>query len=161
MITTAEAIRLFVFPIVGLILMFWVQPTFLYQNQMIRLQDVSVDKWLPNGYYQPATLVFAGAIFAALLWCIWNGMSPPPGQAAARQRSVAWWAISLIPIFCLIGGIVWSRKLILGSTGSDDATLSLIFLFGLDVVLLYWLTTATSTPGLAKYLPPGAGLFRK
>jgi hypothetical protein len=161
MITTAEAIRLFVFPIMGLILMFWVQPTFLYQNQMIRLEDVRVEKWLPNGYYQPATLVFACAIFAALLWCIWNGMSPPPTQAAAQRRSVSWWAISLIPIFGLIGGIIWSRKLVLGSTGSDDATLSLIFLFGLDVVFLYWLTTATSTPGLAKYLPPGAGLFRK
>jgi hypothetical protein len=161
MITTAEAIRLFVFPILGLILMFVVQPT-LYQNQVIRLEDVKVEKWLPNGYYPPATLVFACAIFAALIWCIWNTMSPPPGQAAARSRSVAWWALSIVPILGVAGGIIWSRKVVLGSTlGSDSATLSLIFLFGLDIVFLYWLTTATSTPGLAKYLPPGAGLFRK
>jgi hypothetical protein len=161
MVTTAEIIRLFVFPILGAILMFVLQPA-LYQNQMIRLTDVKVDKWLPNGYYPPATLVFGCAIFAALLWCIWNTMSPPASNMASRQRSVAWWALSLVPIISIASGVVWSRKMVLGDTnGSDMATLTLIFFFAIDVLLLYWLTTATSTPGLAKYLPPGAGLFRK
>jgi hypothetical protein len=161
MVTTAEIIRLFVFPILGALVMFVFQPA-LYQNQMIRLTDVKVDKWLPNGYYPPATLVFGCAIFAALVWCIWNTMSPPPSNMASRQRSVAWWALSLIPIFSIAGGVFWSRKAVLGDTnGSDMATLTLIFFFAIDVLLLYWLTTATSTPGLAKYLPPGAGLFRK
>ena len=36
----------------------------------------------------------------------------------------------------------------------------IVFLFLVDVLWLYWLTTATSTPGIAaKSLPPGAGLF--
>jgi hypothetical protein len=161
MVTTAEIIRLFVFPILGLLLMFVLQPT-LYQSRVINLEDVKVDKWLPSGYYPPASLVFGCAIFAALIWVIWNTMSPPPSNAAARGRSVAWWVLSLIPLLSIAGGVVWSRIAVLGKdVGSDQATLTLTFFFMIDVLLLYWLTTATSTPGLAKYLPPGAGLFRK
>ena len=158
-ITTAEIIRLIALPILGLLLMFVVQPA-MYQSQIIRLTDVKVDKWLPNGYYPPATLVFGCAIFAALAWCVWNTMSPPPGEKARNSRRVAWWLLSLLPILSIGVATIWSRKSSLGDAfGSDVATISLVFLFGLDVLFLYWLTTATTTPGGAKDLPPGSGLF--
>jgi hypothetical protein len=158
-ITTVEIIRLFVFPIMGLLLMFVLQPM-LYQSQMIRLTDVEVEKWLPNGYYPPASLVFGCAIFAALAWCMWNTMSPVGGEADRSKRSVAWWALGLVPILSAIGAVIWSRKMVLGDKfGSDAATFSLIVLFALDILFLYWLTTATTTPGNARDLPPGARLF--
>jgi hypothetical protein len=159
MISTAEIIRLFVFPILGLLLMFVLQPS-LYQSQIIRLTDVKVDRWLPNGYYPPAILVFACAVFAALAWCVWNTMSPPGSEKARNGRRVAWWVLSLVPIASIAVSTIWSRKILLGeSFGSDVATLSLVFLFSLDVLFLYWLTTATTTPGMARDLPPGSGLF--
>jgi hypothetical protein len=158
-ITTAEIIRLFVFPILGLVLMFVLQP-FLYQSQIIRLRDVTPEKWLPNGYYPQASLVFGCAIFAALAWCIWNTMSPPGAMSVRKGRSISWWILSLVPIFAAVGATIWSRVAVLGKGyGSDEATLSLVMLFSLDILFLYWLTTATSTPGNARDLPPGAGLF--
>jgi hypothetical protein len=160
-ITTAEIIRLFVFPIMGLLLMFVLQPM-LYQSQILRLTDVDVEKWLPNGYYPQASLVFGVAIFAALAWCVWNTMSPPGGEADRRGRSVTWWVLCLLPILSTLGALVWSRKVVLGDKfGSDTATLSLIVLFAIDILFLYWLTTATTTPGNARDLPPGARLFRR
>jgi hypothetical protein len=158
-ITTAEIIRLFVFPIMGLLLMFVIQPT-LYQSQVIRLTDVTVEKWLPNGYYPQASLVFGCAIFAALAWCVWNTMSPPGAMSVRKGRSIAWWILSLVPILAAVGATIWSRKAVLGDKfGSDVATLSLVVLFTLDILFLYWLTTATTTPGNARDLPPGARLF--
>jgi hypothetical protein len=158
-ITTVEIIRLFVFPILGALLMFVLQPT-LYQSQIVRLTDVKVDRWLPNGYYPQASLVFGCTIFAALAWCVWNTMSPPGNNADRKGRSVAWWMLSLIPILGVIGATIWSRKAVLGDAfGSDVATLSLVALFSFDILFLYWLTTATTTPGNARDLPPGASWF--
>lgn len=158
-ITTVEIIRLFVFPILGALLMFVLQPT-LYQSQIVRLTDVKVDRWLPNGYYPQASLVFGCAIFAALAWCVWNTMSPPGNNADRKGRSVAWWALSLVPIVSVVGATIWSRKAVLGDAfGSDVATPSLVALFSFDILFLYWLTTATTTPGNARDLPPGASLF--
>jgi hypothetical protein len=158
-ITTVEIIRLFVFPIMGMLLMFVVQPT-LYQSQIIRLTDVTVEKWLPNGYYPQASLVFGCTIFAALAWVVWNTMSPPGAMSVRKGRSIAWWILSLVPILAVVGATIWSRKAVLGDKfGSDVATLSLVALFSLDIFFLYWLTTATTTPGNARDLPPGARLF--
>jgi FtsH-binding integral membrane protein len=162
-ITTIEIIRLFVFPILGALLMFVLQPM-LYQSQMIRLADLqrgnSVDRWLANGYYPQTSLVFGCAIFAALAWCVWNTMSPPGNNAARKGRSVAWWILSLIPILSVVVAAIWSRKAVLGDAfGSDVATFSLVALFSIDILFLYWLTTATTTPGNARDLPPGASLF--
>jgi cytochrome bd-type quinol oxidase subunit 2 len=160
-ITTLEIIRLFVFPILGMLLMFVLQPT-LYQSQIIRLTDVKMERWLPNGYYPQATLVFGCAIFAALAWCVWNTMSPPGNNSARKGRSIAWWILSLLPIIGVAAATIWSRKSFLGENfGSDVATLSLVALFSFDVLFLYWLTTATTTPGNARDLPPGASLFRR
>lgn len=139
--------------------MFVLQPT-LYQSQIIRLTDVKIERWLPNGYYPQATLVFGCAIFAALAWCIWNAKSPPGTMSARKGRSIAWWVLSLPPILGVAIATFWSRKAILGdSFGSDVATLSLVALFSFDILFLYWLTTATTTPGNARDLPPGANLF--
>lgn len=139
--------------------MFVLQPT-LYQSQIVRLTDVKVDRWLPNGYYPQASLVFGCAIFAALAWCVWNTMSPPGNNADRKGRSVAWWMLSLVPILGVIGATIWSRKAVLGDAfGSDVATLSLVALFSFDILFLYWLTTATTTPGNARDLPPGASWF--
>ena len=42
----------------------------------------------------------------------------------------------------------------------EEVRLSLAIFFVLDILLLYWLTTATSTPGLLMYTPPLASQMR-
>jgi hypothetical protein len=160
MVTTPEIIRLILFPILGAIGMFVLQPI-LYQSQIIRLTDVKPQIWVNNHYFPAAIIVFAVAIFTALGWCAINTLSPPPGMAECKKRAAWWWMFLGIPLSSIGVAIFLSRQGILAPKGSNDATISLICLFFVDVVWLYWLTTATSTPGLAKFTPPLSGLFRK
>jgi hypothetical protein len=67
----------------------------------------------------------------------------------------------VIPIVGTGLAIVLSRQSILAPKSSGDAILSLIILFTIDIIFIYWLTTATSTPGCARRLPPGANLFKR
>jgi hypothetical protein len=160
MVTTAEVIRLFLIPLVGAVGMFVLQPI-LYQSQIIRLTDVKPQIWVNAHYFPAATIVFALSIFTALGWCALNTMSPPGSLSEAKKRVTWWWTMLGIPLFGIGLAIFLSRQGILAPKGSNDATISLICLFLVDVVWLYWLTTATSTPGLAKFIPPMASLFRK
>lgn len=162
MLSTVEKIRLFIFPIVGAVLMFLIQPT-LYESQVIRLTDVKVDRWLPNGYYPQATLVWSCSVIAALIWCLWSTISPPDGPNERSKRKVSWWMLSLLPLASVVASVIWSRKFSLGDAfGSDVATLSVIVMFSIDILLLYWGTTATTTPGNARNLPPGSSyLFKR
>jgi hypothetical protein len=159
-VTTAEVIRLFLIPLTGAVVMFVLQPI-LYQSQMLRLTDVKPQIWVNAHYFPAAIIVFACAIFTALGWCALNTLSPPDGMKAAKKRATLWWTIGIIPVFSIGLAIFLSRQGILAPKGSNDATISMICLFLFDVLWLYWLTTATTTPGLARSIPPGAGLFRK
>jgi hypothetical protein len=176
MVTTAEVIRLFLFPLTGAVAMFVLQPI-LYQSQLLRLTDVKPQVWVYAHYFPCATIVFAFTIFTALAWCVLNTFSPPRNIKECKKRATLWWGMGAIPILSIALAIFLSRQGVtatfvlsqsntikeaanLALKGSNDATISLICLFLVDVLWLYWLTTATSTPGIAaKSLPPGAGLF--
>jgi hypothetical protein len=159
-VTTAEVIRLFLFPLLGAVLMFVLQPI-LYSTQIVRLTDVKPQLWIDNHYFPCAIIVFACGIFTALAWCILAIKSPPNGIAASKQRATLWWLLGTIPIVSIGLAIILSRMGIIAPKGSEEATISLVCLFFVDVLWLYWLTTATTTPGLASAIPPGARLFRR
>ena len=158
--TPAEIIRLFVIPILGTMLMFVAQPL-LFSQQFVRLTDVTVKTWLNNHYYPMASIVFASLLLAVVIWIGWSIKSPPKDTAAGVQRAGSWWFISIIPIIGTAIAIVLSRQGILAPKSSGDAILPLIILFSIDIIVIYWLTTATSTPGIARRLPPGANLFKR
>ena len=160
-VTTAEVIRLFLFPLTGAVAMFVLQPI-LYQSQLLRLTDVKPQVWVDAHYFPCATIVFACAIFTALAWCALNTFSPPRNIKECKKRAAWWWGMAIIPVLSIAIAIFLSRQGIrvsfIGITlkeaanialkGSSDATISLICLFSIDVLWLYWLTTATSTPGV-------------
>ncbi len=158
--TTAEVIRLFVIPILGTMLMFVVQPL-LFSGQWLRLSDVKIQTWLNSHYTPMASIVLASSLLAVVVWIGWSIKSPPKDTAASVQRAGSWWFISAIPIFGATLAIVLSRQGILAPKSSGDAILPLIILFSIDIIIIYWLTTATSTPGIARRLPPGANLFKR
>jgi hypothetical protein len=158
--TTAEVIRLFVIPILGMMLMFVVQPL-LFSGQWLRLSDVKIQTWLNSHYMPMAGMVFASLLLAVLVWVAWNIKSPHRTPEAGAQRASSWWFILVIPIIGTILAIVLSRQGILAPKSSGDAILPLIILFSIDIIVIYWLTTATSTPGIARRLPPGANLFKR
>jgi uncharacterized membrane protein len=158
--TVAEVIRLFVIPILGMMLMFVVQPL-LFSGQWLRLTDVRVQSWLNNHYMPMAAIVLASSLLAVVVWVAWNINSPHKTPEAGAQRVGSWWFISMIPIVGTAIAIVLSRQSILAPKSSGDAILPLIILFAIDIIFIYWLTTATSTPGVARRLPPGANLFKR
>jgi cytochrome bd-type quinol oxidase subunit 2 len=158
--TPAEVIRLFVIPILGMMLMFVIQPL-LFSGQWLRLTDVKVQSWL-NAHYMPmAAIVLACALLAIAIWVGWNVKSPPITIEDSQRRATSWWLLSLIPTIGTILAIVLSRQSILAPKGSGDAILPLVILFTLDIIAIYWLTTATSTPGNSSRLPPGATWFKR
>jgi hypothetical protein len=159
-IATNEVIRLFVIPLLGLMLMFFIQPI-LFMSNIFRLSDVRVQTWVNSHYMPAAGIVFAFSLLAILIWIGWNVKSPPASVSEAFRRQGPWWFLSLIPIFGIVISIVLSRQGILAPKGSNDATVYLGILFFLDVAVLYWLTTATSTPGLARGIPPGSHWFKR
>jgi hypothetical protein len=159
--TPAEVIRLFVIPILGTMLMFVVQPL-LFSGQWLRLTDVKVQPWLNNHYMPMAAIVFACTLLSIAIWIGWNVKSPCSNALQGERRATAWWFLSLIPIVGSILSIVLSRQSILAPKGSSDAILPLVILFTIDITTIYWLTTATSTPGNSRRLPPGAySLFKR
>lgn len=162
-LTPAEVIRLFVIPILGTMLMFVIQPL-LFSGQWLRLTDVKVQSWLNNHYMPMAAIVLACTLLSVVIWIGWNVQSPCDSgdRHKSKQRQTAWWFISLIPIIGSTLAIVSSRQNILAPKGSSDAILPLVVLFSIDIIAIYWLTTATSTPGGSSRLPPGSqSLFKR
>jgi hypothetical protein len=67
---------------------------------------------------------------------------------------VAWWIFLLFPVLSICVAISFF-------TGSNDTLVFLTIFFVLDILLLFWLPTATSTPGGLKFLPPGSIHLRR
>jgi cytochrome bd-type quinol oxidase subunit 2 len=155
-----EVIRLFVIPLVGTMLMFVVQPL-LFSGQWLRLTDVKVQSWLNNHYMPMAAIVLACTLLSVAIWIGWNVKSPHHDISEGERRATAWWFLSLIPIVGSILAIVLSRQSILAPKGSSDAILPLVVLFTIDIITIYWLTTATSTPANGRRLPPGSAWFKR
>jgi hypothetical protein len=159
-ISTGEVIRLFVFPILGAVLMFVLQPV-LFALQIFRLDDVKVNTWV-NAHYIPATgIVFACCLLAVLLWVGLNIKFPQASMAAQGKRKAVWWFLLLIPIVGAIFAILLSAASIIAPKGTTGAVLYYVLLYAIDIAVVYWLTTASSTPGTGRSLPPGAGLLNR
>jgi hypothetical protein len=147
MLTPLETIRLFAIPILGTMLMFVAQPL-LFSGQWLRLSDVKVQTWINNHYMPMAAIVL-------------NIKLPHKTPEAGARRASKWWLISIVPVLGTVLAIFLSRQGILAPKSSGDAILPLIVLFTIDIITIYWLTTATSTPGGARRLPPGSNLFNR
>jgi cytochrome bd-type quinol oxidase subunit 2 len=160
MLTPLETSRLFAIPMLGTMLMFVAQPL-LFSGQWLRLSDVKVQTWINNHYMPMAAIVLASCLLAVVIWIGLNIKSPHKTPEAGARRASKWWLISIVPVLGTVLAIVLSRQSILAPKSSGDAILPLIVLFTIDIITIYWLTTATSTPGGARRLPPGSNLFNR
>jgi hypothetical protein len=108
-------------------------------------------KWLADSYIPAASIVFGSTLFATILWVVLTLSAKVQTGKDVLGWQVTWWLIGLIPLIGICLAIVFY---------GGGALYSLTVFFVLDAVLLYWLTTATSTSGLFKRIPPVAGFFR-
>jgi lipoprotein signal peptidase len=149
---SSEIIRIIVLSLVGALLMFLVQPA-IYQNRIIRINVPRIEAWVSNYYTIGALIVFGVSIFSVLIWCVMVLLSRAFRAEDLSNWSVIWWIIGLLPVLSIGVALGFFR-------GSDDALLSLTGFFVFDILWLYWLPTATSTPGLFKHIPPLAFKLR-
>ncbi|MEM9275356.1 MAG: hypothetical protein AAGA80_20680 [Cyanobacteria bacterium P01_F01_bin.143] len=153
---TGETIRIIIFTLLGLVLMFWLQPL-IYQNRLIRIADYQggVTTWIRDDYYLSAGIVFGLSFLAMLSWCFGTARAKVKNAADVASWNVVWWLLGLLPIIGIAIALIFFNK-------SDDALLSLTgFLVFDGLFLLYWLPTATSSPGSFKFTPPGAMFVRR
>lgn len=147
-----EIIRIIVLSVVGLLVMFWVQPL-IYQNRIIRIDVPRIETWVSN-YYMIAALIVCGvSLFSTIAWFVMTLLAEDHKGSDISKWSVIWWIVGILPVLSICVAIGFFN-------GSNDALLSLTFFFVLDILWLYWLPTATSTPGLFKYIPPFAFQIR-
>ncbi|BAZ14188.1 hypothetical protein NIES4071_60280 [Calothrix sp. NIES-4071] len=151
----SEIIRIIVFSLIGLALMFLVQRG-LYENRLLAITDVRrITTWVEDYYLRGATIVFTASVVAAVSWYVFAVNAKPRNAEDVASWRVVWWLLSLLPVLSIFIAIY------IISDGSKQALGSLVLLFTLDALLLYWLTTAASSPKALMYIPPGAFILRR
>lgn len=154
---TGEIIRVIVLSLLGAILMFGVQP-FIYKQGLIWEPNVQNPKaalasWANGAYIGAALFVFGVSVACTILWCVMTAKSKAHRPDEIKQWSLWWWILGLVPLLSIGVGIGVFNTI-------AELRLSLAVFFVLDILVLFWLTTATSTPGLLMYTPPLAEKLR-
>ena len=144
-----EAIRAVSCTIGGLFLLFMVTP-WLYQYTVLAPVDVDVFEWIPGIYITGATIVSSCSLITQVLW-IANAVYYKGDDREAKYHEKYWYlglAISVMSIPVALFFVSF------GTEGSLMALPSLIVIFAGAVAAIYWLATATSTPGPLKFIVP-------
>ncbi|NEO99241.1 MAG: hypothetical protein F6K58_11270 [Symploca sp. SIO2E9] len=147
-----EIIRIIILSFIGVLIMF-VGQSFLFDSGLIPLDVDNISGWLGTDYMPGAVLVFIISVFSTILWCVMTVKARDNRGNEVSRWSLFWWLIGLLPILSIGLAIGFFNT-------SDSANLPLTILFLFDVLLLFWLTTATSTPGTFMYIPPGSFFIR-
>ncbi len=154
---TSEIIRVIVLSLIGAILMFAVQPFFYKQGVIwepnVQDPETALEGWSSGEYMTAAMFVFVVSVFSAILWCVLANKSKAHRQDEVKPWSLVWWLLGLVPVLSIGVAIGFFNQV-------EEVRLSLAIFFVLDILLLFWLTTATSTPGLLMYTPPLARQIR-
>jgi len=148
-----EMLRIIAITLLGAIVMFFLQP-WLYQSQILFLGDVTPENWIADEYMPGAYLVAAVSILGTLLWYFLSARAKILTSQDTSRWRLFWWLICLLPLLSIGGALSFFNT-------SRDALLTLAVLYVIDVLLLFWLTTATSSPAPTKFLPPGAFVLRR
>lgn len=134
--------------IIGLILTFVGQP-WLYQNTFFAPRDVAdVDIWIRDSYRLNASIVFVLSFLSQVVWHFLAYRFKGDERDAPSMKA-PWW---ILLFFAVIPSFVTVPLL----AGSGGALPSLVFLFFVDVMIIYWLATAVSSPRRLKFTPPGS-----
>jgi len=148
-----EIIRIIVITMVGASLLFFVQP-WLYHQGVIFLSDVSPEEWVADAYIPASILIFIVSLVATALWYGFAAKAKPQRSSDTSTWRVLWWVILLGPVLSVSGALYLCRE-------SSDALVSLTLMYVFDILLMYWIATASSSPGHTKHLPPGSFAIRQ
>lgn len=146
-----EIIRVIAIIVVGAILMFLIQP-FIFRTGAIWSPSVkdpgaALASWASGAYMVAAGVVFGLSIACTILWCVMTAKSAARRPDELRAWSLWWWLLGIVPILSIGLAIGFFNPI-------EELRLLLALFFVLDILILFWLPTASSTPGLLIYTPP-------
>jgi hypothetical protein len=147
-----DLIRILSVSIAGAVAMFLIQP-FLYQSGILAITDVELETWVAEKYTSGAAIVFWTALAATLIWYLSARRSQITSFDQASPMRLVWGLLLLIPIVGICVALAFFND-------SSQALMSLTVLYVLDILLVYWFSTAISSPGLLKFIPPGSFTLR-
>ena len=99
-------------------------------------------------------IVFVVSVLSTIIWYLMTANAKAHRSKEVDQWVVVWWIFLLFPVLSICGAIGFFQ-------GSNDALVFLTIFFVLDILLLFWLPTATTTPGSLKFVPPGSIYLRR
>ena len=149
---SGEITRLISCLIVGALIMFIGQP-YLYSSKILRITDVPVNEWISNYYMVKATIVFAISLISVIFWSISGVKSKAETHGELKGWRGIWYGLLFINVLSIFIAIYFTKV-------SDDALISSALFLLFDVIWIFWLGTALSSPNLFMYLPPGAEKIR-
>jgi hypothetical protein len=147
-----DIIRIFGVTLAGAILVFLIQP-WLYQSGILAITDVDVENWIAEKYMVGAAIVFFTALVATIIWYLSALRARVTAFNEASSMRVLWAVLMLVPIVGICVALFFYN-------GSNEALLSLTAFYVIDILVIYWLATAISSPGLLKFIPPGSFTIR-
>ena len=147
-------IRIIAFLLLGAGLMFYVQPFLLNKSGIILLTDDFSGKWTKEEYLVSAFFVFLMSAFTTFLWFFLTRKVRVYNVSDLLRVRLTWWLLFPIPLLTATFVLVFFDA-------SNDVLLSLVGLFSLDILLLFWLPTALSSWESVKYIPPGSFFIRR
>lgn len=141
-----EVIRIAVFFLLGLLLMMWVQPLLYRQRVFGVIRSMPLNDWIDR-YYVAAWIVFGVSVLFTVGWyllLLYN-------QGTSYKTLKLVWHLGLFLLVVVVSMAVYFNNRDAAGNLIQETVLSMMGLLFLDsVIVLYWLPTVTSTPGLLK-----------
>ncbi len=150
---SGEITRLIICLIIGALIIFLGQPK-IYDLRIVRITDIpDLKEWIGSYYMNQAAIVFVSSLISVIFWSISAVRSKANGSELKTWQGV-WYTLLFVNVLSIFIAIYLNKV-------SDDALLSSAFFLLFDVIWIFWLGTALSSPNLFMYLPPGAGTIRR
>ena len=150
-----EIFRFFVISVAVAILMFLVQP-WLYSSNIIDLDfetEIELQNWIDFNYMQGAKLVFIVSLLSVIFWYLLALKFGARIKKMPRLPIVQIWAgFSLFPVVSVLIALQFNDY--------PPVLPSLLGFFILNILLLFWLTTAVTTP-IIQFVVPGSFALRR
>lgn len=147
-----EVIRIIAIVVIGAVIVFFAQP-WLYQSRTLFLNDVDPVLWVADAYLPASSIVFFVTSAATVCWYVLSLKASPQRSRETSTWRTIWWVLLLPPVVSVCIALYLCRD-------SSEALVSLTFMYILDILLIYWIATASSSPGHTKHLPPGSFAIR-
>ena len=150
---SGEITRLIICILIGALIIFIGQP-WLYLARIVKITDVpSVEDWVSNYYMNQAGIVFFISLISVVFWFISGIKSKAETHGQLTGWRGIWYGLLFFNVLSIFIAIYFNKV-------SDDALISSTLFLLFNVIWVFWLGTALSSPNLFMYLPPGAEKIR-